>query len=207
MASDYSCPAGKRCFCKHVAALAYKLADCIMTRKENLPSTLTCAWIKQKWGLPSLRAEQDPEKEVMKRKPLRNIRSQRHNVNQHHSKSRKRRSTYDVNDGYSLKPMNEPMYDRGDFSQLANDLDNSASTSIVYLALKASESRRTSSASPTTMPVHLNRDRSNGLMQELVELPHQSSQSLLASQARKSITLCGKSLKKKSKKIKKFPQF
>ncbi len=42
MARDYSCLAGKRGFCKHVAALAYKLADYIVSKRENLPSTLTC---------------------------------------------------------------------------------------------------------------------------------------------------------------------
>ncbi len=52
MARDYFCPAGKRGFCKHIAALASKLADCIMRKKENIPSTLTFTQIKQKWGVP-----------------------------------------------------------------------------------------------------------------------------------------------------------
>ena len=76
-ARDYSCPAGKRGYCKHVAALAYKLLDSAMAKKESLPSSLTCTQIKQKWGLPSLRAEQDPEKEMLKRQPLQTISFQR----------------------------------------------------------------------------------------------------------------------------------
>ena len=34
-ARDYSCPAGKRGYCKHVAALAYKLVDSAMTKKSH----------------------------------------------------------------------------------------------------------------------------------------------------------------------------
>ena len=66
-ARDYSYPAGKRSYCKHIAAVAYKLVDSAMAKKESLHSSLTCTQIKQKWGLPLLRAEQDPEKEMLKR--------------------------------------------------------------------------------------------------------------------------------------------
>ena len=53
-ARNYSCPAGKRGYCKHIAALAYKLVDNAMAKKESLPSNLTCTQMRQKWGLPSL---------------------------------------------------------------------------------------------------------------------------------------------------------
>ena len=36
-ARDYSCPAGKRDYCKHIAALAYKLVGSVMAKKELLP--------------------------------------------------------------------------------------------------------------------------------------------------------------------------
>ena len=61
----------------YIAALAYKLADCAMAEKDSLPANLTCIQIKKQWGLPSLRAEQDPEKERLKRQPLQNITFQR----------------------------------------------------------------------------------------------------------------------------------
>ena len=51
-ARDYSCPAGKRGYCKHIAALAYKLVDSAVAKKESLPSN--CTQMRQKWGLPSL---------------------------------------------------------------------------------------------------------------------------------------------------------
>ena len=46
-ARDYSCPAGKRGYCKHIAALAYKLVDCAMAEKDSLPANLTCTQIKK----------------------------------------------------------------------------------------------------------------------------------------------------------------
>lgn len=36
-AKDYFCPVGSRGFCKHIAALAYKLVDVIMTGSKELP--------------------------------------------------------------------------------------------------------------------------------------------------------------------------
>ena len=60
-AMDRNCPAGKRGLCKHVAALAYKFVECAMGKKDALPRVLSCTEIKRQWGLPSLRAEQDPE--------------------------------------------------------------------------------------------------------------------------------------------------
>ena len=89
-ARDCSCPAGKRGYCKHIAALAYKLVDNSMAKKESLPSSLTCTQIKQKWGLLSLRAEQDPEKEMLKRQSLKTITFQRQILDRYLSGGRKR---------------------------------------------------------------------------------------------------------------------
>ena len=72
-ARDYSSPAGKRGFYKHIAALAYKLVDSTMAKKESLPSNLTYTQLRQKWGSPLLRAEKDPEKEMLKGQPLQTI--------------------------------------------------------------------------------------------------------------------------------------
>ena len=45
MARDYLCPAGKRGYCKDIAALGYKLVDCAMAKKQTLPAALTCTQI------------------------------------------------------------------------------------------------------------------------------------------------------------------
>ena len=45
LARDYSCPAGKRGYCKHIAALGYKLVDCALAKQQTLPAALTCTQI------------------------------------------------------------------------------------------------------------------------------------------------------------------
>ena len=50
-ARDYSCPAGKRGYCKHVAALAYKLLDSAMAKKENTAFKFNLYSNKTKMGL------------------------------------------------------------------------------------------------------------------------------------------------------------
>ena len=103
-ARDYSGPAGKRGYCKHIAALAYKLVGCAMAEKDSLPANLTCTQIKKQWGLPSLRAEQDPEKERLKRQPLQNITFQRQILDRDLSGGRKRELPNETLATFSSKP-------------------------------------------------------------------------------------------------------
>ena len=77
-ARDYSCPARSRGFCKHIAAHAYKLVDVCMVGGKELPKSISCTETRQKQGVPPLKAAQDPEKEVTKRKPLQDILFERH---------------------------------------------------------------------------------------------------------------------------------
>lgn len=72
-ARDFSCAAGKRGFCKHVAALSYKLAEATMSSEQELPKPISCTEVRQMWGLPSFKSQQDPEKELMKRKPFQEL--------------------------------------------------------------------------------------------------------------------------------------
>ena len=72
-ARDRSCAAGRRGYCKHIAALCYKLVEAKMSSAKELPRALSCTEIKQQWGIPSVKAQQDPEKELMKKKPLQDI--------------------------------------------------------------------------------------------------------------------------------------
>ena len=110
-ARDHSCPAGKRGYCKHIAAVAYKLVDSAMAKKESLHSSLTCTQIKQKWGSPLLRAEQDPEKEMLKRQHLQNITFQQQILDRDFSGGRKRKcpneTLYRLTVGSQLK---SPLY-------------------------------------------------------------------------------------------------
>ncbi|KAJ7386842.1 hypothetical protein OS493_006872 [Desmophyllum pertusum] len=77
-ATDKSCAAGKRGFCKHIAALAYKLVEAKMSGAKELPKPISCTDVRQQWGLPTIKAQQDPEKEAMKRKPLQEIVFEKH---------------------------------------------------------------------------------------------------------------------------------
>ena len=65
-----ACAAGKRGFCKRIAALAYKLVKVKMSGATELLKPISCTDVRQQWGLPSIKAQQDPEKEAMKRNPL-----------------------------------------------------------------------------------------------------------------------------------------
>ena len=136
LARDYSCPAGKRGYCKHIAALAYKLVDSAMAKKQALPAALTCTQIKQQWNIPSLRAEQDPEKEIMKRKPLQDISFQCQLLHRDLSCGRKRRLPDQVDAEYSSKPPNEPSLDDASYKQLEVDLEKSSAPSMLLLAIK-----------------------------------------------------------------------
>ena len=40
---------------------------------RKLPQSLSPTEIRQQWGIPSLKAQQDPEKEVMKKKTVHEI--------------------------------------------------------------------------------------------------------------------------------------
>lgn len=57
-AKDHSCGAGKRGFCKHVAALAYKLVEATMSSSVELPKTISCTQVRQQWGIPSIRSRE-----------------------------------------------------------------------------------------------------------------------------------------------------
>ena len=77
-AKNKSCAAGKRSFCKHIVALAYKLDEATMSGATQLPKPISCTDVRQQWGLPSIKAEQNPEKEAMKRNPLHEIVFEKH---------------------------------------------------------------------------------------------------------------------------------
>ena len=47
-AKDFSCPAGSRGYCKHIAGLAYKLKDAVMAGERELPRTISCTGCTKK---------------------------------------------------------------------------------------------------------------------------------------------------------------
>lgn len=110
-AKDHSCAAGKRGFCKHVAALAYKLVEATMSFSAELPKPISYTQVRQQWGIPSLRASQDPEKELMKRKPLQEIVFEKHLVQRDKSGGRKRKLPVEVSCDYRSRPNGEPAVD------------------------------------------------------------------------------------------------
>lgn len=59
-AKDKSCAAGKRGFCKHILVLACKLVEAKMSGATELPKPISCMDVRQQWGLPMIKAQQDP---------------------------------------------------------------------------------------------------------------------------------------------------
>ena len=62
-----------------------------MSSAKELPRALSCTEIKQQWGIPSVKAQQDPEKELMKKKPLQDITFEKHLLSRDQKGGRKRR--------------------------------------------------------------------------------------------------------------------
>ena len=136
-ARDYSCPAGKRGYCKNIAALSYKLVECIMARKTSLPKSFSCTQINKQWGIPSLRTEQDPEREPMKRVPLQEINFVRQKLERDLAGGRKRKLPNETTSSYTSKLIGEPPIDQVRFSKLEKDLKKSKTQSILLLAIQS----------------------------------------------------------------------
>ena len=135
-AKDHSCAAGKRGFCKHVAALAYKLVEATMSECKQLPKPISCTQVRQQWGIPSFKASQDPEKEVMKRQPLHEIMFEKNILSRDKSGGRKRKLPVEVNAEYSSRPKGEPAVDKERIEKLCDDLEASKRPKMVCEILK-----------------------------------------------------------------------
>ena len=122
---DKSCAAGKHGFCKHIAALAYKPVEAKMSGATELPKPVSCTDVCQQWGVPSIKAQQDPEKEVMKRKPLQEIVFEKHILTRDNAGGRKRKLPSEVNFNYSSRPKGEPAVDKKRVDMLCEELSKS----------------------------------------------------------------------------------
>ena len=136
-ARDRSCAAGRRGYCKHIAALCYKLVEAKMSSAKELPRALSCTEIKQQWGIPSVKAQQDPEKELMKKKPLQDITFEKHLLIRDQKGGRKRRLPQEVSSTYSSTPAGEPKIDAACVDAFKQEWSKSKSsyllTSYVHL--------------------------------------------------------------------------
>ena len=121
-ARDRSCAAGKRGFCKHIAALCYKLVELKMSSAKKLPQPLSRTEIRQQWGIPSLKAQQDPEKEVIKKKPPHEVKFEQHVLTRDQTGGRKRKVPQEVNSSYMSKPAGEPAIDTAHVEAFKKDL-------------------------------------------------------------------------------------
>ena len=110
-ARDRSCAAGKDGFCKHIAALCYKLVELKLSSARKLPQSLSPTEIRQQWEIPSLRAQQVPEKDVTKKKTLHGIKFEEHVLTHDQAGGRNRKVPQEVNGSYTLKPAGEPATD------------------------------------------------------------------------------------------------
>ena len=135
-AKDHSCAAGKRGFCKHVAALTYKLMEATMSCSVELPKSISCTQIRQQWGIPSIKASQDPEKELMKRMPLQEIVFEKHLLQRDKSGGRKRKLPVEVSCGYTSRPNGEPAVDNERVIKPCDDLASSKCPKVVSEILK-----------------------------------------------------------------------
>ena len=125
VAEDKSCAAGKRGFCKHIAALAYKLIEAKMSGAKELPKPVSCTDVRQQWGVPTIKSQQDPEKEVTKRKPLQEIIFEKHVLSRDTAGGRKRKLPTELNVNYSSRPRGEPEDDQQCIDKLREELSKS----------------------------------------------------------------------------------
>ena len=124
-AKDKSCAAGKRGYCKHIAALAYKLVEAKMSGATELPKPISCTDVRQQWGLPTIKAQQDPEKELMKRNPLHEIVFEKHILTRDNLGGRKRKLPSEINCNYNSRPKGEPAIDQTRVDILREELSKS----------------------------------------------------------------------------------
>ena len=112
-------------FVKHIAALAYKLVEAKMSGATELPKPISCTDARQQWGLPTIKAQQDPEKEVMKRSPLHEIVFEKHILTRDNLGERKRKLPSEINCNYSSRPKGEPAVDQKRVDTLREELSKS----------------------------------------------------------------------------------
>ena len=134
-ARDRTCAAGKRGYCKHVAALCYKLVEAKMSGAAELPASLSCTDVRQQWGIPSLRAQQDPEKEAMKKQPLHEIKVEKHLLTHDKAGGRKRKGPEEMSENYSATPPGEPLVDFERVEAFRQDLAQSKCSQLVKKVL------------------------------------------------------------------------
>ena len=125
VAKDKSCAAGKRGFCKHITALAYKRIEAKMSGAKELPKPISFTDVRQQWGAPTIKSQQDPEKEVMKRKPLQGIIFEKHVLSRDTAGGRKRQLPTELNVNYSSRPRGEPEVDQQCIDKLREELSKS----------------------------------------------------------------------------------
>lgn len=79
-------------------------------------------------GNPFIKAQQDPEKEVMKKKALHEIKFKQHVLTRDQTGGRKRKVPQEVNSSYTSKPAGEPAIDTAHGEAFKKDLANSKSS-------------------------------------------------------------------------------
>lgn len=67
-----------------------------MSSKNELSKPVNCTQLLHQWGLPSLKKQSDPEKELMKRKPLQEIVFKKHEANRDQRGGRQRKLPSEV---------------------------------------------------------------------------------------------------------------
>ena len=107
-----------------------------MSCSVELPKSISCTQVHQQWGIPSIRASQDPEKELMKRIPLQEIVFEKHLLQRDKSGGRKRKFPVKVSCGYTSRPNGEPAVDNVRVTKLCDDLASSKCPKVVSEILK-----------------------------------------------------------------------
>mgnify|MGYP000674698197 CR=1 FL=1 len=111
-----------------VWALCCELVELKMSSARELPQSLSPTEIRQQWGIPSLKAQQNPEKEVMKKKALHEIEFEKLVLSGDQTGGRKPKVPQEVNSSYTLRPAGEPAIDTAHVEAFKKDLTNSKSS-------------------------------------------------------------------------------
>ena len=107
-----------------------------MSCNVELPQSFSCTQVRQQWGIPSLKALQDQEKELVKRKPLQESAFEKHLLQRDKSGGRKWKLSVEGSCGYTSRPNGEPAVDDERVTKLCDDLASSKCPKPVSEILK-----------------------------------------------------------------------
>ena len=167
-----------------------------MSGATELPKPISCTDVRQQWGLPSIKAQQDPEKEVMKRNPLHEVVIEKHILTRDNLGAENRKLSSEINCNYNSRPKGERAVDQKCVHTLREELSKSKYQHVVckFLSYHPEESssawppKVSSDKENTPTPIASPLQRSEGLFHERIrKVTSSKAPALIGLQGRKEL--------------------